>query len=61
MRTPTARLPPIANCSEPNARRSLVGDRRGSVAVMTAVMLPVLLGFVALAAEVSTWENQRLA
>jgi len=61
MRTPTARLLPIANCSERSARRRLGGDRRGSVAVMTAVMLPVLLGFVALAAEISTWENQRLS
>ena len=62
MRTRAPRLPPIANCSEPrrSSRYGLLGDRRGSVAVMSAIMLPVLLGFVALAAEVSTWETKRL-
>ena len=59
MRTHAAQSRPIACCSSPR-RSGLGADRRGSIAVMTAIMMPVMLGMVALATEVATWENHRL-
>lgn len=43
------------------AIRSLVGDRCGNVAMITALMMPVLLGSFGLGTEVASWyANQRL-
>jgi hypothetical protein len=41
------------------ALRSLIGDRRGGVAVTTGLLVPVLLGFTGLGTEVGIWMYAR--
>jgi len=41
--------------------RSLAGDRRGNVAIIAALVMPALLGFLGLGAEVASWYSGKRA
>lgn len=43
----------------PRALRRLIGDRRGSMVVLTALMMPVVMGFSALGVDATAWYMQR--
>ena len=47
--------PPIARCSSSGRVRQVWRDRRGNVALITALLLPVFLGIIGLGVEVSHW------
>ncbi len=57
MTTPPGPSPPIARCSD---RGPLWRDRRGNVALITALLLPVFLGMIGLGVEVSHWAVVKL-
>ncbi len=59
MRTPRRRWPPFVSCAELHGpRRSLQDDQRGAVALVTALLLPALIGAIGLGVEASAWTYQ---
>lgn len=62
MTTPSGPSPPTVRCSERIVGRCgrLWRDRRGNVALITALLLPVFLGMIGLGVEVSHWAVVKL-
>ena len=49
----------IRRCAPVSIIKALAGDRRGVIAVMFALMLPIMIGFIGLGVEVGYWFQHR--